>query len=194
MFHVTRCSDGSAYAPKVRRTNQNECSGRRKRGRLPRPQLAKPSPNHPFPCGGLTLLAASFAGCGVRQSPSGGLGPFFEGRQQRWRLAADLRCEPTRRPRRLEKLASPSLVAGVCRLVGRRLIASGLALILSGPLFAALSLLVTLPHRPSLLAAVRPKRQTARDRRDPGRSCVFFTGEGGPGDYVPNRPSPLGDA
>jgi hypothetical protein len=53
-------------------------------------------------------------------------------------LAADLGCEPSRRPRRLAKLAYAPLVTGAGCQVGRRLIASGIALKVSGALFAAL--------------------------------------------------------
>ena|SRR5215211_2166746 len=97
------------------------------------PQPAKPAPNEPFLFGGLPLLAASVLSCRRRQSSSRRVCALLECRHQGGHLTADLGCEVTRRPRGLQKLASAPLMTGAGCLVGRRLIASGLALKRSSP-------------------------------------------------------------
>jgi hypothetical protein len=86
---------------------------------------------------GLPSFAARVLGRRYGQSPAGRICTFLERRQQGGSLAADLGRKPTRSPRGLEKLASAPLLTGARRLVGRRLVASGLALKLSGPPLAA---------------------------------------------------------
>jgi hypothetical protein len=88
--------------------------------------------------GGLPLSAAILLGCRRRQSSSRSVCALLERRHQGRHLAADLGRELARRPRGLKKVASTPLLTGAGGLVGRRLIASGLALKLSRPLLAAL--------------------------------------------------------
>ena len=107
-------------------------------GVLRPPQPAKPPPDDPFLFGHLPLLPAAGSDSRRGQSASCRVGALLECRQQGWRLAADLGRELARRLRGLEKLVSTPLLTGIGRLVGRRLIALGLALIFSGPLLVAL--------------------------------------------------------
>src|SRR5215212_11221958 len=91
-------------------------------------QPTKPSPNNPFLFGDLPLLLARSPKSRTRQPASRRVCALRERRQQGGRPTADLGCELTRRPCGLEKLASTPLLTGASGLVGRRLIASRLAL------------------------------------------------------------------
>jgi hypothetical protein len=102
--------------------------------------------------GGLLPLASSVPGRRLCKSSSGSITALFKGLEQGWRLSADLRREPSRPPRGLKKLTGTPLLTGAGGLVGRRLIASGLALKLGGPLLA-FSPLVALAHGSSLLSS-----------------------------------------